>query len=266
MRNEEQSAPIARFYFDSSRLRLRSKRRGMSAKRTRSSPAKAGPTSRSRWGWPRSPPGCSAGGRSRSGCCWCSSCSSSATPRARSRAARRRSLSPADGRVLLVGKVRDPYLDREALKISVFMNVFDVHSNRSPVTGTVLKTWYNAGSFLNAVARQGLVRERAHGVAHQNAATGWTSPACRSPVWSRAVSCATCARAIAWTPDSATGSSASARGWTSMFPRPPAPRSASATGRPPGLQRSQSWPDRRDAPRLLFSTRSRIPDGMTSAD
>lgn len=59
-------------------------------------------------------------------------------------------LSPADGRVLLVGRARDPYLNREALKISVFMNVFDVHSNRSPVAGTIVKTWYNAGSFLNA--------------------------------------------------------------------------------------------------------------------
>ena len=59
-------------------------------------------------------------------------------------------LSPADGRVVLVGKARDPYLERDALKISVFMNVFDVHSNRSPVDAEVKRTWYNAGSFLNA--------------------------------------------------------------------------------------------------------------------
>lgn len=59
-------------------------------------------------------------------------------------------LSAADGRVIVVGRVRDPYLERDALKISVFMNVFNVHSNRSPVTGTVVRTWYNAGSFLNA--------------------------------------------------------------------------------------------------------------------
>jgi phosphatidylserine decarboxylase len=59
-------------------------------------------------------------------------------------------VSPADGRVVLVGKARDPYLDRDALKISVFMNVFDVHSNRTPVAGTVVRTWYHAGSFLNA--------------------------------------------------------------------------------------------------------------------
>ena len=59
-------------------------------------------------------------------------------------------LSPADGRVVAVEKARDPYLDRDALKISVFMNVFNVHSNRSPVDGTVRKGWYFGGKFLNA--------------------------------------------------------------------------------------------------------------------
>ena len=59
-------------------------------------------------------------------------------------------LSPADGRVVMVGKARDPYLDRDALKISVFMNVFNVHSNRSPVDGTVVNRWYHAGKFFNA--------------------------------------------------------------------------------------------------------------------
>ncbi len=59
-------------------------------------------------------------------------------------------LSAADGRVIVVGRTRDPYLDRDALKISVFMNVFNVHSNRAPVTGTVVKTWYHAGNFVNA--------------------------------------------------------------------------------------------------------------------
>jgi phosphatidylserine decarboxylase len=59
-------------------------------------------------------------------------------------------LSPADGRIVSVENARDPYLDRDALKISVFMNVFNVHSNRSPVDGTVVNAWYHAGSFLNA--------------------------------------------------------------------------------------------------------------------
>ncbi len=59
-------------------------------------------------------------------------------------------LSPADGRIVSVEKVRDPYLERDALKISVFMNVFNAHSNRSPVDGIVEKTWYFPGRFLNA--------------------------------------------------------------------------------------------------------------------
>ena len=59
-------------------------------------------------------------------------------------------LSPADGRVVEVSKAQDPYLKREARKISVFMNVFNVHSNRSPVEGTVQERWYFPGAFLNA--------------------------------------------------------------------------------------------------------------------
>ena len=59
-------------------------------------------------------------------------------------------LCPADGRVIVVGNARDPYLDRESLKISVFMNVFNVHSNRAPVDGTVEDAWYHPGLFVNA--------------------------------------------------------------------------------------------------------------------
>ena len=59
-------------------------------------------------------------------------------------------LSPADGRIVSVERTRDPYLERDALKISVFMNVFNVHSNRSPVDGAVNNKWYNPGSFVNA--------------------------------------------------------------------------------------------------------------------
>jgi phosphatidylserine decarboxylase len=70
-------------------------------------------------------------------------------------------LSPADGRVVVVEKARDPYLDRDALKISVFMNVFNVHSNRSPVDGVVRNKWYHAGRFLNAaLAKSSLENER----------------------------------------------------------------------------------------------------------
>jgi len=59
-------------------------------------------------------------------------------------------LSPADGRIVAVEEVRDPYADRDAIKISVFMNVFNVHSNRAPVKGTVVSVDYFAGKFFNA--------------------------------------------------------------------------------------------------------------------
>jgi len=59
-------------------------------------------------------------------------------------------LSPADGKVIFTGIVDDPYLDRQVYKISVFMNVFSVHSNRAPIDGTIENIWYHEGSFLNA--------------------------------------------------------------------------------------------------------------------
>ena len=59
-------------------------------------------------------------------------------------------LCPADGRVIVVGNARDPYRNVEALKVSVFMNVFNVHSNRSPVDGIVKEIVYNKGLFVNA--------------------------------------------------------------------------------------------------------------------
>jgi phosphatidylserine decarboxylase len=59
-------------------------------------------------------------------------------------------LSPADGRIVAIQPVRDPWLDRDALKVSVFMNVFNVHSNRSPVDGEVKQRWYHPGRFVNA--------------------------------------------------------------------------------------------------------------------
>lgn len=59
-------------------------------------------------------------------------------------------LAPADGRIVAVEKIQDPYLEREAIKVSVFMNVFNVHSNRSPVDGVVREKWYFPGKFINA--------------------------------------------------------------------------------------------------------------------
>lgn len=59
-------------------------------------------------------------------------------------------LSPADGRIVAVERVNDPYARRDAIKISVFMNVFNAHSNRSPIDGSIEKIEYFPGSFVNA--------------------------------------------------------------------------------------------------------------------
>jgi phosphatidylserine decarboxylase len=80
-------------------------------------------------------------------------------------------LSPADGKVVSVGKTRDPYLDRDALKISVFMNVFNVHSNRSPVDGDVVAAWYHAGSFVNAALDKASI-ENERNALHLRTSTG----------------------------------------------------------------------------------------------
>ncbi|MEY3838813.1 MAG: Phosphatidylserine decarboxylase proenzyme, partial [Pseudomonadota bacterium] len=42
-------------------------------------------------------------------------------------------VSAADGKVIVIEKCKDDYLNRRAIKVSVFMNVFNVHSNRSSV-------------------------------------------------------------------------------------------------------------------------------------
>lgn len=59
-------------------------------------------------------------------------------------------LSPADGRVIKVERTQDPYGQREAILVSVFMNVFNVHSNRSPVDGKIERVQYFPGKFVNA--------------------------------------------------------------------------------------------------------------------
>jgi phosphatidylserine decarboxylase len=60
-------------------------------------------------------------------------------------------IAPADGKVVQVMEVDEPaFVHGRALKVSIFMNVFSVHVNRYPVSGTVTYTHYNPGKFLNA--------------------------------------------------------------------------------------------------------------------
>ena len=59
-------------------------------------------------------------------------------------------VSPVDGRVCKVERAQDPVTGEEALKISIFMNVFNVHSQKAPVSGTVETVRYTPGTFVNA--------------------------------------------------------------------------------------------------------------------
>lgn len=60
-------------------------------------------------------------------------------------------VSPADGKVIVIEKVnKGEYVDTEALKISIFMNVFNVHVNRVPFDGIVQEVKYTPGKFFNA--------------------------------------------------------------------------------------------------------------------
>jgi phosphatidylserine decarboxylase len=60
-------------------------------------------------------------------------------------------ISPADGRVVMITEVDEPaFLQSRAIRVSIFMNVFNVHVNRYPVSGVVKYVHYNKGKFLNA--------------------------------------------------------------------------------------------------------------------
>lgn len=59
-------------------------------------------------------------------------------------------LAPADGRIVKVEKRTDPLTGGDTLLVSVFMNVFNVHSNRSPVDALVVAVHYSPGKFVNA--------------------------------------------------------------------------------------------------------------------
>ena len=64
-------------------------------------------------------------------------------------------IAPADGKVVLDTLVDEPaFMGGQSRRISIFMNVFNVHVNRYPVSGTVRYLHYNPGKFLNAAAEK----------------------------------------------------------------------------------------------------------------
>jgi phosphatidylserine decarboxylase len=62
-------------------------------------------------------------------------------------------IAPADGRIVMIADVDEPsFVHGKATRISIFMNIFNVHVNRYPVNGTVRYVHYNPGKFINAAA------------------------------------------------------------------------------------------------------------------
>ena len=59
-------------------------------------------------------------------------------------------VSPADGKIIKIAMMPDPFTNESRQCISVFMNVFNVHVNRSPVAGRVAAIAYHPGKYINA--------------------------------------------------------------------------------------------------------------------
>jgi phosphatidylserine decarboxylase len=58
-------------------------------------------------------------------------------------------VSPADGKVTDAVRIETP--DGESLRLSIFLNVFNVHVNRSPISGTLRQVVYRKGRYMNAM-------------------------------------------------------------------------------------------------------------------
>lgn len=74
-------------------------------------------------------------------------------------------VAPADGKVTEITPLESyEGIDGPAVRIGIFLSIFDVHINRSPCDGRVLKTAYQAGEFLDARHRESGARNEANTV------------------------------------------------------------------------------------------------------
>lgn len=84
-------------------------------------------------------------------------------------------VSPADGKVIVAQRVEaNPFIAGETFKISIFMSVFDVHVNRAPIAGRVVRTVYRPGRFL-AAHRSEASAANEHNAVVIEAAEGFTA-------------------------------------------------------------------------------------------
>ncbi len=74
-------------------------------------------------------------------------------------------ISPADGKIIIIDEqFDDKYLQEQVIKVSIFMNVFNVHVNRIPVDGTIESIHYTPGKFYSADSKKGALLNENCGV------------------------------------------------------------------------------------------------------
>lgn len=65
-------------------------------------------------------------------------------------------ISPADGKIIIIEEQFDDiYLQKQVIKVSIFMNVFNVHVNRMPCDGKIIDILYKPGQFYSADSEKG---------------------------------------------------------------------------------------------------------------
>jgi phosphatidylserine decarboxylase len=68
-------------------------------------------------------------------------------------------ICPADGKIIIVDKIFDDrFLNQEVYKLSIFMNVFNVHVNRIPCNGTIERVFHRSGKFYSADTEKGALQ------------------------------------------------------------------------------------------------------------
>ncbi|HWR39939.1 MAG TPA: phosphatidylserine decarboxylase family protein [Patescibacteria group bacterium] len=78
-------------------------------------------------------------------------------------------LSPADGKVMSICEVYDDqYLEADAIKVTVFLSVFDVHVNRSPIAGEIKYQQYTCGRFRPAYKAAASYENERHAIGLEN--------------------------------------------------------------------------------------------------
>ena len=77
--------------------------------------------------------------------------------------------SPADGRVMAVEDIYDDeYLNEDAVKVTIFLSVFNVHVNRSPVAGEIKYQRYTCGQYVPAYKKSASFENERHAIGMQN--------------------------------------------------------------------------------------------------